>query len=61
MADQAYRQMSDILRRDQPVTFLITDFYTRVVHRRVKGMSAQGTDPLSVMEDLWLDDQSEHR
>ena len=60
-ADQAYREISAILRRDVPVTFLITDFFTRVMHQRVKGIRAQGTDPLSVLEDLWFDDQSEIR
>ncbi len=34
--DQAYRGMSNILRGDLPVAFLLTDFATHIVHRRVK-------------------------
>ena len=56
VTDQAYRQMSDILRRDVPVTFLIPSFNTSIVHNRVKGLSAQGPDALLVIEDLWLED-----
>ena len=56
VTDQAYRQMSDILRRDVPATFLIPAFGMRITHRRVNGLSAQGTDPLLMMEDLWLEE-----
>lgn len=56
--DQAYREMSDILRTDQPVAFLLPDSSTHIVHRRVKGLDAPGrTDPLLFTEDLWLDDR----
>jgi len=59
-ADQAYREMSDILRTDQPVAFLIPDYGTNIVHRRVKGLSAPWrTDPLLFTEDLWLEDGSQ--
>ncbi len=55
--DQAYRDMSDILRTDQPVAFLLPDGTTNIVHRRVKGLSAQRTNPLLFAEDLWLEDE----
>lgn len=55
--DQAYRQMSDILRADQPVAFLLPDSHTHIVHRRVKGLSALRPNPLLFTEDLWLEDE----
>lgn len=58
VVDQAYRGMSDILRRDLPLAFLLTDFATHIVHRRVKGLNAPWrSDPLKVMEYLWLEDR----
>jgi ABC-type transport system substrate-binding protein len=57
--DHAYREMSDILRTDQPVAFLLPDSSTHIVHRRVKGLDAAWrTNPLLFTEDLWLEDQS---
>ena len=57
--DHAYREMSDILRTDQPVAFLFLDSVTRIVHRRVKGLSALRPNPLRFTEDLWLEDGSQ--
>ena len=56
--DHAYREMSDILRTDQPVAFLLPDSTTHIVHRRVKGLSAVRPWPLWFTEDLWLEDGS---
>jgi len=56
--DHAYREMSDILRRDQPVAFLLPDHFTDIVHRRVKGLSAPWrTDPARFWEELWLEEE----
>jgi ABC-type transport system substrate-binding protein len=61
--DQAHREMSDLLRRDQPIAFLFKYFGASgadVVHRRVKGLSSPWrADPFQFTEDLWLEDQSE--
>ena len=57
--DQAHREMSDLLRRDQPVAILYCPAWNVVVHRRVKGLSAPWrTNPLMFTEDLWLDDRA---
>jgi len=46
----------DILRTDQPVAFLIPDFTTHIVHRRVKGLDARWRiNLLKFTEDLWLE------
>ncbi len=56
--DQAYREMSDILRTDQPVAFLFSDSTTHIIHRRVKGLDAPWrADWLLPTEDLWLSDE----
>ncbi len=56
--DHAYREMSDILRTDQPIAFLLPDSTTHIVHRRVKGLDAPWRkDWLLVTEDLWLEDE----
>jgi len=59
--DQAHREMSDLLRRDQPIAFLFKYFGASgadVVHRRVKGLSSPWrADALRFTEDLWLDDR----
>jgi len=60
--DQAYREMSDILRTDQPVAFLFPEGSTHIVHRRVKGLDAPWrADWLLPTEDLWLEDRDEAR
>jgi ABC-type transport system substrate-binding protein len=58
--DEAYREMSDILRTDQPVAFLFPEGSTHIVHQRVKGLDAPWrADWLPVTEDLWLEDPPE--
>ena len=54
--DRAYRDVSDLLRRDQPFAFLHRMVSPHIVHRRVKGLSAPWrADPLRFSEDLWLE------
>jgi peptide/nickel transport system substrate-binding protein len=58
--EQAYRGISEILRADQPVTFLTRPAKAYVVHRRVKGLSAPWhADPLWYIDELSLDDRNE--
>jgi len=54
--DQAHREISDLLRRDQPVAILYCPSWATVVHRRVKGLrTLWRADPLQFTEDLWLE------
>ena len=54
--DQAHREMSDLLRRDQPITFLLRGVFDQVTHRRVRGLAGPWrADPLMFTEDLWLE------
>ena len=56
--DEAYREMSEILRSDQPVAFLCGLADPFIVHRRVKGLSAPWrTNPLPFTEDLSLENE----
>jgi ABC-type oligopeptide transport system substrate-binding subunit len=58
--DQAYREMSELLRADQPVAFLFRHAVPHLIHRRVKGLNAPWrTNPLLFTEDLWLEDRPE--
>ena len=56
--EQVYREMSDILRADQPVTYLLPVTATNIVHRRVNGLSQRfRANPLEFTEEVWLDDR----
>jgi peptide/nickel transport system substrate-binding protein len=56
--DQAYREISDLLRADQPVAFLFRSAAPHVVHRRVQGLiDSQRANPLLFAEDLWLEER----
>ncbi len=53
---QAHREMSALLRADQPVAFLFSCAVPHLIHRRVKGLSAPWRiNPLLRTEDLWLE------
>jgi peptide/nickel transport system substrate-binding protein len=55
--DQLYRAISDLVRADQPITFLTRLTPTYVAHHRVLGLSSPGHDnPLTYTEELSLDD-----
>lgn len=57
--DDAYRQLSNVLGIDQPITFLFRAAVPHIVHRRVKGLTAPfRANPLLFTEDLWLDDRA---
>ena len=55
--EQVYREISDILRADQPVTYLLPVTATNIVHRRVSGLSRVRANPLEFTEEVSLDDR----
>ncbi len=56
--DGIYREIAEILRADQPVTFLHRFGVTTVAHRRIRGLSSPWrADPVMFMEDLWIEDE----
>ena len=58
--DRAHRDVSELLRRDQPFAFLHRMVSRHIVHGRVKGLSAPWrANPLSFAEDLWLENRPE--
>jgi peptide/nickel transport system substrate-binding protein len=53
--DRIYRQIAEILREDQPVTFLMPRVITFIAHRRLRGLSNPfRAVPARHMEDLWI-------
>ena len=55
--DAIYRALTDICRRDAPVTFLCPWVKTAIAHHRLRGLSSPWrVDAVQHMEDLWLDD-----
>ena len=56
--DQAHREISDLLRGDQPLATLFAPAGATVVHRRVNGLSEPWqSDPLRFTDDLWLENR----
>jgi len=56
--EDAYREMTDLLRRDQPIAFLFGFGTAHIVHRRVKGLSVPSrADPLRCTDDLGLEEE----
>lgn len=54
--DGIYRELFPIFLAELPVTFLFPQVTTTVAHRRVCGLSSPfWSDPVSIMEHLWLD------
>lgn len=57
VTDRAYREISDLLRADQPVAFLFRAAETHVVHRRVQGLiDLKRANPLLFAEGLRLEE-----
>ncbi len=55
--DRIYLEIADILRADQPVTFLHWFVVTTVAHRRIRGLSSPWrADPVMFMEELRIED-----
>ena len=58
--DRIYRELWPIFQADLPITPLYPFASTTVVNRRVRGLSSpHWADPVSHMEELWLDDRSD--
>lgn len=55
--DCIYHQLTEILKEDQPVTFLMPWIITFVAHRRLCGLSSPfHSVPARHMEDLWIEE-----
>jgi ABC-type transport system substrate-binding protein len=51
--DSIYKKIMPIFIEDIPMTFLLPQVYTSIVHRRIKGLSNQyRIDPIWSMEHL---------
>lgn len=56
--DRIYRELWGIFRADLPITFVRTQIYHHVAHRRLRGLSSPWrAEPIEEMEDLWLEDE----
>lgn len=54
--DEIYLEIAEILREEQPVTFLHWLVVTTVAHRRIQGLSSPWrADPVMFMEELWVE------
>lgn len=55
--DSLYSEMSEIFRRELPLTFLHPFVRFTVAHRRLRGLSSPywAMDPTAHMDELWLD------
>jgi len=54
--DVLYMRINEILRRDEPVTFLFPWVETFAAHRRLRGLhTPERAHPLWHMDELWLD------
>ncbi len=55
--DEIFSEITAIIRRDLPITFLFPRLRTVFAHRRIKGLSSPWrADPVRYLEDLWLED-----
>ncbi len=55
--NRIYRELWPIFQADLPMTLLCPFASTTVVHRRIRGLSGPyWADPVSHMEELWLED-----
>ena len=58
--DRIYHELTEIFRRDVPVTFLMPRVATVVAHQRVRGLSSPyRAFPCRHMEELWLEEDRE--
>ncbi len=57
--DRIYREIMPIFRADLPITLLLPQVQTHIVHRRIKGLSnLNRPDPVWFMEHLWIEEES---
>jgi ABC-type transport system substrate-binding protein len=58
--DRIYGELTEILRRDAPLTFLFPRVNVVFAHRRLHGLrSPWKADPAWHMEELWLEEEEE--
>ena len=56
--DRIYYQLAEILRVDQPITFLMPRALTFIAHRRLRGLSTPFRAlPARHMESLWIEEE----
>jgi ABC-type transport system substrate-binding protein len=56
--DSIYKKIMPIFIEDMPMTLLLPQVYTSVVHRRIKGLSNQfRAEPVWYMEHLWIEEE----
>lgn len=55
--DRIYQEIMPIFSADLPITLLLPQVQTYIVHRRIKGLSSPyRADPVWFMEDLWIEE-----
>lgn len=54
--DTLYRQTTQVLQRDMPVTFLFPGIENYVVHRRIRGFRLPRWAALAFVEVLWIEE-----
>jgi len=58
--DRIYQEIMPIFAEDMPITLLLPNVYTSVVHRRIKGLSSPfRPDPVRHLEYLWIEEEKE--
>ena len=56
--DSIYKKIMPIFIEDMPMTLLLPQVYTSIVHRRIKGLRNQyRVDPIWNMEHLWIEEE----
>jgi peptide/nickel transport system substrate-binding protein len=56
--DSIYKKIMPIFIEDMPMTLLLPQVYTSIVHKRIKGLSNQNrVDPIWSMEHLWIEEE----
>jgi peptide/nickel transport system substrate-binding protein len=56
--DRIYHQLAEILKEDQPITFLMPRAFTFIAHRRLRGLSSPFRAlPARHMESLWIEEE----
>ncbi len=56
--DSIYEKIMPIFVEDMPMTFLLPQVYTSIVHKRIKGLSnQQRIDVVYSMEHLWIEEE----
>lgn len=54
--DRIHAELAEILRAELPVTLLLPQVQTHVVHRRIRGLQdLYRADPIWFMEELWIE------